>query len=305
MERKVKLFQIDTNREFLILPNAIIDILMKELPPADFKVLLFIYRKTKGWHKNSDAISYSQIMEATGLCRKSVYSSIKYLLGESGHDALLIATEQPGAPTTYKLNPDFELIIEDTDANTTPDQCKYYTTTGVNITPTKDSLNTIKNNTHISASAEKIFENPETLDDGGFDEYVNGNPEMNAYIKVFEQEMGKRIMPYSKVLELSNKFKLAGLTPEEYRQAIREQKANGYTITRMESTENYALNFKKPKRKMKRYKDANPNLSNFGSYWNMQSREEKIAALKDMKVKGRLVPADEAEAIEVGLLEEE
>ena len=70
---------------------------------------------------------------------------------------------------------------------------------------------------------------------------------MNAYISVFEQEMGMRIMPYNKTLELIHKFIKAGLTPEEYRQSIREQKASGYTITRMESTENYALNFKKPK----------------------------------------------------------
>lgn len=94
---------------------------------------------------------------------------------------------------------------------------------------------------YIGSSPEK------SLDDGVVDEYVNGDPQVNAYISVFEQEMGMRIMPYNKTLELIHKFINAGLTPEEYRHSIREQKASGYTITRMESTENYALNFKKPK----------------------------------------------------------
>lgn len=200
---------------------------------------------------------------------------------------------------------DWEYIVRETKNIPNDEEPKSENLTSENLKLLSTHSTKYPLNKHIHIDAEKIFENPETLDDGGFDEYVNGNPEMNAYISVFEQEMGKRIMPYSKVLELANKFKSAGLTPEEYRQAIREQKANGYTITRMESTENYALNFKKPKRKNKIHKNSNPNLSNFGSYWNMQSREEKIAALKDMKAKGRLVPADEAEAIEVGLLEEE
>ena len=162
----------------------------------------------------------------------------------------------------------------------------------------------LNKDTYISASAEKENDDINEENNAGFGYFEAGDPEINNYLQVFQQELGKPIMAYAIDLEIIKKFIAAGLTPEEYRQAIREQKKTKYTVSTIKSTENFALNFKKPKHNS-RHKQANPNLSNFSGIWNSQSRDAKIRLLKDMKARGILEPGDELEAIEVGLLEEE
>jgi len=61
------------------IPNIIIDQHMSELSHAQFKVLMAICRKTIGWHKQSDYISISQIVELTGVSNKTVVGAIKQL----------------------------------------------------------------------------------------------------------------------------------------------------------------------------------------------------------------------------------
>jgi hypothetical protein len=168
--------------------------------------------------------------------------------------------------------------------------------------PKNNTKNT--KDTYISASAEKENDDINEETNTGFGYFEAGDPEINKYLQVFQQELGKPIMAYAIDLEIIKKFIAAGLTPEEYRQAIREQKKTKYTVSTIKSTENFALNFKKPKHNS-RHKQANPNLSNFSGIWNSQSRDAKVRLLKDMKARGILEPGDELEAIEVGLLEEE
>lgn len=59
------------------LPNALIDEVMAELSPVAFCVLCIIVRKTKGWGKESDAISLSQFEALTGKSRKTIISALK------------------------------------------------------------------------------------------------------------------------------------------------------------------------------------------------------------------------------------
>jgi len=61
------------------IPNTIFDYWMSRLTPPDFKVLMCICRKTFGWRKDSDLISISQIVRATGLSRRAVFSSLNSL----------------------------------------------------------------------------------------------------------------------------------------------------------------------------------------------------------------------------------
>jgi len=60
-------------------PNIILDKWMGILTPAEFKVLIFICRKTFGWHKKSDKISLSQIMEATSLSDRGALNCVEKL----------------------------------------------------------------------------------------------------------------------------------------------------------------------------------------------------------------------------------
>lgn len=61
-------------------PNALIDELIAELSGAELKVYLFVIRKTKGWNKESDAISISQFMEALNLSNRAVINACKSLI---------------------------------------------------------------------------------------------------------------------------------------------------------------------------------------------------------------------------------
>lgn len=61
------------------LPNSIVDDLICELTGAELKCYLVIVRKTKGWNKESDAISISQLMEVTGLSNRAVIDACNRL----------------------------------------------------------------------------------------------------------------------------------------------------------------------------------------------------------------------------------
>ena len=61
------------------IPNEFIDKCMGELTHAQFKVLIAICRKTIGWHKHSDYISISQIVELAKVSNKTVVQALKEL----------------------------------------------------------------------------------------------------------------------------------------------------------------------------------------------------------------------------------
>jgi len=62
------------------IPHEILEKLVRlSLPPNQWRVLLFIIRKTLGWHKKVDYIANYQIVEATGLCKAVVSRCLKGL----------------------------------------------------------------------------------------------------------------------------------------------------------------------------------------------------------------------------------
>lgn len=61
-------------------PNVLVDAYIEELSSHSFKLMLFIIRKTRGWQKQKDAISATQLAKVVGLKKiKSVYPYIKEL----------------------------------------------------------------------------------------------------------------------------------------------------------------------------------------------------------------------------------
>lgn len=69
----------DNEKGFLQVNNQIVDYWMAQLTSAEFKTLLAIVRKTKGWNKPYDRISQSQIAALTGLTTRSVRTAISLL----------------------------------------------------------------------------------------------------------------------------------------------------------------------------------------------------------------------------------
>jgi len=92
------------------IPNTFIDESMAKLTHAQFKVLIAICRKTIGWHKHSDYISISQIVELANVSNKTVVKALKQL-------------EEMGYITTQKSKRSTTLITinyNDTSVTSTP-----------------------------------------------------------------------------------------------------------------------------------------------------------------------------------------
>lgn len=63
------------------IPNVLFDEYMKTLNGSEYKIISAIARKTFGWHKEYDRISYSQISEITGISSKeTINKALKILL---------------------------------------------------------------------------------------------------------------------------------------------------------------------------------------------------------------------------------
>lgn len=82
------------------IPNIILDEWMYELTPAEFKVVMVIARQTYGWNKENDWLTYSQLIEKTGLSKETVATALKGL-HESGK--IIVMTED-GEVLTDKRN---------------------------------------------------------------------------------------------------------------------------------------------------------------------------------------------------------
>ncbi len=103
-----KPFEKDPTEQFMLFPNIVIDDLMPVLPPPAFKIVCLIYRNTKGWHKEVDQISFSQIMRGTGI--KSSATVAKYLESLAQKGIILRAKgDSTRDANSYALNPQFDV----------------------------------------------------------------------------------------------------------------------------------------------------------------------------------------------------
>ena len=84
------------------------DILMAlvsaNLTSTEYQVALTVMRKTWGWNKKQDWISYTQFMKATKKSRISIWTALNKLVK---HNILVKQTEL-GKMTRYQLNKDFD-----------------------------------------------------------------------------------------------------------------------------------------------------------------------------------------------------
>lgn len=123
--------------EWTMTHNIIIDDIMPKLSGSAWKVLTVIIRKTKGWHKECDEVSFSQIKQLTGVNSNTTISKALKDLEEMG----VIKVDRPDLSgddparfwksNIYSLNLDFEIEVEVKDPspkNGLPPQSKKWTT---------------------------------------------------------------------------------------------------------------------------------------------------------------------------------
>lgn len=84
-------------------PNLILDEYMEDMSGAELKVISVIVRKTYGWHKERDVISYSQIQKISGLSTNALKKAINDLKKKE----LIIVNrvgKGKGIKTSYEIN---------------------------------------------------------------------------------------------------------------------------------------------------------------------------------------------------------
>ena len=87
------------------LPNAFVDEMLCKLSGNACKIYLLIVRKTRGWHKEADKISYSQIQKYTGVNHRATVSKAIDELLEIGLISVKKGNEK--SMSEYRLNDDF------------------------------------------------------------------------------------------------------------------------------------------------------------------------------------------------------
>lgn len=97
--------------------NYLLDVIMPSLPANAWKVLCFVIRKTRGWQKDMDRLSYRQIEEGAGIgSSATVSAAIKVLLEKE------LIVKVPGNAWTsmgYQLNSSLETEALDNSTSET------------------------------------------------------------------------------------------------------------------------------------------------------------------------------------------
>src|SRR5699024_4239231 len=109
---------------YLQIDNAIVDYIMPNVSANAFRVLMSILRKTHGWQREDDNISYTELMEISGIKNRLTISKCLKELLEIGI-VLAAKFNDKMTPNSYKINRDFEVEIDkNSSTETVPDQYK-------------------------------------------------------------------------------------------------------------------------------------------------------------------------------------
>lgn len=122
------------------------------LTDGEFRVIIAITRKTVGWHKETDWLSYTQIQEVTGKSKQTISTAVNALLnkglisrlGEDGRD-LKVMPQSYRQKIYYTLNKEavnnLDRLKNDSLKN---DRSKNSTSTGLKSLPYKTNSNKTK-----------------------------------------------------------------------------------------------------------------------------------------------------------------
>ena len=85
------------------IPNIVIDTHMANLSGSAIKILMAVCRKTIGWHKDTDRISYSQLRSLTGISSNATIRQCIQVLVDAG---LIRHERDAGGISVFDLNMD-------------------------------------------------------------------------------------------------------------------------------------------------------------------------------------------------------
>lgn len=138
-------------------PNVFYDEIMADLGYAELKCLLYIFRRTYGFHKQSDRISLSQFVDGiegldkgTGLAKKNVYPALESLVEKK-----LVKKDTTGNTTRYSL-----YLLEPSKVGTQSTQTRYvkYPEVGTQSTIQKKEKESIQNKDSNGVAIGKLLD---------------------------------------------------------------------------------------------------------------------------------------------------
>jgi phage replication O-like protein O len=189
--------------------NAVIDHLMPQLSPTEWKVLTLIVRKTVGWNKEEDSISYSQIKDGTGIKSDATISkAIKALVGLD-----VVRTRVNGdrwKANSYRLNRSF-VLPSTTENEVEPTSKNEVEPTSKNEVTKDIHINTKEPAADGSAPSEKVQSDHNRIKEELFDFFVE-----KAGLTEFElpEEGGRNKLFYQPLLTLYLYYRPANTTDD-------------------------------------------------------------------------------------------
>lgn len=215
------------NEPYTKFPNWIIDNVMPECSPNEWKIVCAIVRNTIGWNKDSDIISYTQIETAAGIkSRKTISDCIQSLV-----DKGIVRREKAGRQSfkySIKLVQNMNQFKNCTSSKIEPDITK----TSSKIEPELvQKLNTQKKKENI---------NKVTIYAALFEGLTGFSPphETSAH---YEDDWYK---PLSAIIEQSSND---AEIEQRITYGITQNRKNGYTIKSPKSIRTFALNYQQEK----------------------------------------------------------
>lgn len=198
--------------------NCLTDYWLRILTFSEMKVFLALSRKIIGYHKTYDRVSLSQLMEMTGLTKKSILKGINGLIEKN-----LIKQEIEGIAghkkTYYELTmdentPGYKKQVNRDTKDTSPGILSI-PLAGIPSIPTKESINKIKKEKEIYKEKilpiKKVKEQPIDeyrklkerapnvfVSDEDHDKLANIHGEpiiLAAYVKTSEYKLGRVVQP--------------------------------------------------------------------------------------------------------------
>lgn len=176
-------------------PNAFVDEKMADISGNACKLYLIIVRKTRGWQKESDRISYSQLRKFSGIkSDTTIQNAIKELAQEG---IIKVKTGSTVAANEYELNDDYlgsteTVVLQKLEYPSTE-------TVALGTTETVDTKATIKTtNKNKCANAQNLFEQFWTA-------YPNKKDKKKCEAKFKQINFSKH--PFDKIMAALESFK--------------------------------------------------------------------------------------------------
>ena len=153
-----------TRPNYTQISNYFLDNRMDDVSGNATKVFLAISRKTIGFHKDTDPVAYSQIMEMTGIVSRT---TVKKAITELVDAGLIEAEKKAGGTTVYSLNMTSPETVLPTSPETVPHQSRNCTGTSPETVLTKESSKETTQKKYTEAFETFWNDYPRKVDKGG------------------------------------------------------------------------------------------------------------------------------------------